>query len=1566
MTMNKMYFEISGGAKVHSSRTKRKIPRLIALVMVALLIGSSSAFAQGSIYGSVTNSNATTPANGEISFIGYLDNTDEEIRIETCVGAGYDAGNWFDDFQNYLTEAPGNPYDYHFHNTANGEGAVLSKTIPSNSFQEEDIVLAAVDWPGKPTDLAGRPVSSSSLILSWTTEAGLTYHVYRRAATSSGSFFRIDAPGGSLTNPGVANGFFVDNTVNGTSSYTYLIIAQDASGNFGPHSDILTTSSATLEAPLVTTINPTSGPAVGNTPVAITGTGFDMNGVAVTIGGVSLTSIAVVSPYEITGITQAGIIGLADVVVTNTASALSSAPLTNGFEYLANSAPVLAEIGSQTAVEGTTLNFTVSATDPDGTIPTLSTSTLPGTATFVDNGDGTGTFNWGTVFTDAGDYQVTFTASDGSETDSEPVDISITEAGNQLPVLTEIGAQTIAENSTLSFNISATDPDGDIPTLSATDIPLNADFTDNLDGTGTFNFTPDFTQAGTFLVTFKAFDGVEVDSEVVQIDVTNTNRLPILATIGAQSTDEDVNLNFVVSATDDDGETLTFLTSELPAGAVFTDNLDGTGTFDWTPAFDQDGAYVVTFYVTDQIDTVFEDVNITVNDAGNQAPVLDPIGPLAVSEGGELIQNVTSSDPDATIPQLFAESLPNNAVFLDNGDGTGTLTFNPDYTQAGVYTVLFYATDGSLDDSEEVEITVSSAGNQAPVLVAFNDTTIAEGDSLVLVVSATDPDGTDVIFSASSSVDSFSFVDSGNGIGVFSYYATYYDAGSDSIWISVFDTETPPAVATEAIELVITDVNQPPVIDSIGPFGVAIEDNLTFTVTASDPTDPNSLHRVFLSGVGLPTGATFIDNGNSTGTFSFTPTETQVGTYTVTFIARDEGTPQLTSSFNVGITVVMENRPPSITVGTAYTVWEGDTLEILVTATDLDGNIPALSVTSMPAENAFFVDSLTGAGVFTFMPSYVQAGLYNIVVRAYDGIAMVKKNVLIQVYEAGNQPPVVNPTEDQTVTEGDTLIFNVTASDPDASIPTLTADSLPINATFVDNGDGTGTITFLPVYVQAGTYNIYIIADDGEYSDTSIVTIIVEDAGNQMPVLIEPTVAAVEENTLLTFTITSTDPDSTIPYLSAASDDMPDGATFTDNRDYTGTFSWQTDYFDAGNYIVRFIATDFDNAAMADTIYVALVVNNVNQLPRFGYIMDVSPDIDEMETYTLNLIAIDPDSTIPSIVISPNFELVDNMTFVDNGNGTAVFTFTPDYTQGSTVGTKYYMRWRALDAEDPTFYDATEQVTITVYNINQPPVISIQLADQTILTGDTLEFTMSEGENLSFQVNSTDGDGTTPILVANNLPTNATFTGVLIFSKTFRFIPDYTQAGDYYVTFIATDGLLSDTTVAAITVQEAGNQAPVFSSSIATTQTMAVGTTYINRLNADDPDLDDIVITMDPVITNVTFVDSGNGAATCWFTPDVSQAGSNFAVAYIATDDAGLADTIVTNFNVVVALRGDANSDTNLNMLDIVYIINYLYKAGPSPTTNISADSNYDGAINIMDATYLVNYFYRQGPPPPQ
>jgi hypothetical protein len=201
---------------------------------------ADSISAQGSIFGAVTNSDASTPDSGDIAFIGYLDDTDEEIRIVTSIGAGYDNGNWYDDFQNYLTEAPGNPYDYHFHNLTNGEGFVLSKAIPNNSFQEEDIVLGAVGWPDPPAGFGFEILSPTEVRLHWQHIDGLTWHVYRREAISNGSFFRLDDPSGSLANPGTADTFFVDATVSPDTVYAYLIIPEDQAGNLGPPSEIVT------------------------------------------------------------------------------------------------------------------------------------------------------------------------------------------------------------------------------------------------------------------------------------------------------------------------------------------------------------------------------------------------------------------------------------------------------------------------------------------------------------------------------------------------------------------------------------------------------------------------------------------------------------------------------------------------------------------------------------------------------------------------------------------------------------------------------------------------------------------------------------------------------------------------------------------------------------------------------------------------------------------------------------------------------------------------------------------------------------------------------------------------------------------------------------------------------------------------------------------------------------------------------------------------------------------------------------------------------------------------------
>ena len=63
-------------------------------------------------------------------------------------------------------------------------------------------------------------------------------------------------------------------------------------------------------------------------------------------------------------------------------------------------------------------------------------------------------------------------------------------------------------------------------------------------------------------------------------------------------------------------------------------------------------------------------------------------------------------------------------------------------------------------------------------------------------------------------------------------------------------------------------------------------------------------------------------------------------------------------------------------------------------------------------------------------------------------------------------------------------------------------------------------------------------------------------------------------------------------------------------------------------------------------------------------------------------------------------------------------------------------------------------------------------------------------------------------------------------------------------------------------------------------------------------------------------------------------------------------------------LCGDANNDDNVDILDIVFLINYKYKSGPEPIPLNAADVNSDELVNILDIVYLINYKYKGGPLP--
>ncbi len=63
-------------------------------------------------------------------------------------------------------------------------------------------------------------------------------------------------------------------------------------------------------------------------------------------------------------------------------------------------------------------------------------------------------------------------------------------------------------------------------------------------------------------------------------------------------------------------------------------------------------------------------------------------------------------------------------------------------------------------------------------------------------------------------------------------------------------------------------------------------------------------------------------------------------------------------------------------------------------------------------------------------------------------------------------------------------------------------------------------------------------------------------------------------------------------------------------------------------------------------------------------------------------------------------------------------------------------------------------------------------------------------------------------------------------------------------------------------------------------------------------------------------------------------------------------------------INGDVDRNETINLLDITFLINFLYKEGPEPYPPTSGDADCNLRINILDITYLISYLYKDGPPP--
>ena len=164
-------------------------------------------------------------------------------------------------------------------------------------------------------------------------------------------------------------------------------------------------------------------------------------------------------------------------------------------------------IGDKQVDENANLTFEVITQLPNIAVE-INEHNLPVGPDFTEN-----IFNWTPTYDDAGDYEVTFRASGSEIEEFETITITVNNV-NRSPVFEPIADKSTEENSTLTFTVSVSDPDGDDILCTADNLPDGATFTGNI-----FEWTPDDNQAGSYQVTFTASDGQSEESQTIIITV---------------------------------------------------------------------------------------------------------------------------------------------------------------------------------------------------------------------------------------------------------------------------------------------------------------------------------------------------------------------------------------------------------------------------------------------------------------------------------------------------------------------------------------------------------------------------------------------------------------------------------------------------------------------------------------------------------------------------------------------------------------------------------------------------------------------------------------------------------------------------------------------------------------------------------------------------------------------------------------------------------------------------------------------------------------------------------------
>ena len=318
-----------------------------------------------------------------------------------------------------------------------------------------------------------------------------------------------------------------------------------------------------------------------------------------------------------------------------------------------------------------------------------------------------------------------------------------------------------------------------------------------------------------------------------------------------------------------------------------------------------------------------------------------------------------------------------------------------------------YFNDDFADDAGSAYV-VSMTTSLAPIVTAPSTVTGSIGTPISFTVTAADPDG-DAIASLTAAPLPAGAAFTANGAKTSGTFA-WTPSGSQAGTIGVTFTASNEGAGSATTTIVVGSGNQPPVVTApasvLGAEGVLI----AFAVHASDVDGD----RVTFGVLDRPVGSVFVDNGDNSGNFSWTPGFGQMGAYTVVFTGRDPLGAQATPA-SVAIVIDNVNRTPAAAIGGPYAGVVNVTIQFDGTgSSDPDGDLLSYAW--------YFGDLATGSGP-TPSHAYAVGGVFAVMLVVSDETLSASASTTATVQEVfpasaflegGNQTTRLNSGKAET------------------------------------------------------------------------------------------------------------------------------------------------------------------------------------------------------------------------------------------------------------------------------------------------------------------------------------------------------------------------------------------------------------------------------------------------------------------------------------------------------------------------------------------------------------------------